>query len=452
MDLTQISTATDSNNYYYYETLGGIMYDFGWWYRITQIGVNSLFYPQYNSTVDSNKKYPIFNLSSIIESILNINRKIYSYDGIISPVGLCVVEMSKYSNLKYGPINNSFCGKQSCNVNDNNVCSKGNTVVYIKTSRNNKITGNPVNKSWNYTYLNNDASISDKLGLLETSYPPYYGGYEFVMGIENKAPSEYYDQNKKLIGKSSFKYYIIKENQFGVVPQIPVAVFSKDKNVYINSVFTAYVLNYEFFFNNLPDNAPWWTFTDYYKIIKVDLSDFTCSKSSVGIDPSVSGFIDFDVRNLNNYYRIRYRGLNNKNNVYYSDSFDLTRELKLPKYDSIFLNSSGTYVPDAIILYPSSLILIRAFSRQIVANGEFVTDGYTVDDSPTIIQRFPPDIDNASPNYYFKLRSNVGINNNNVNVNKTPNTISSAPWSSDLGSYLLNSQGTGISNIKFNLN
>lgn len=456
----------NNNDYFSWEKLGGIIYDFGWWYRITQIGVNSLFYPQYNTTIDQSKKYPIFNLSSIVQSILNFNNKYYQKD-LINPVALCLVDVGDYSDLNYGPINNSYCGKDKCNVFDNNKCSKGNVNVYIKTSRTNPNTGNSNSKWWNYSYFNANGILQDKMGLLETGYPPFYGGYELITAIEGKLPSDYYDENKKLIVKPSKKYYVIKENQFAICPQVPYPVFNSQISNYINSIFTVYILNYSFFKNNL-NNSPWWTFTKYYKIINVDLSDFTLSNNSVGssnifdtssfnslvediISPSIPS--DNQVRNLNKYFRIRYKPVSkNKNDVYYLDSFNLTKELQKIEYNNIFKDyETNNDLVEAMIIYPSSLILLETFSRiSPDNNNEYITEGYSIKDSPSIIRRIPLNIEGFSPQYYLRLRSNTGINYKSYNVIKTPNTISKLKWSSNLNPYYIYSAGTSKSTIKFN--
>lgn len=131
---------TEPNRFYFFEYLGGILYDFGWWFRLTQIGSNSLFYPQYQYTVDSNKKFPIFNLSSIVNSIIEFNKKLYPTQEYINPVGLCLIDVGKYASLENGLTNQKYV------LNNKNVCSKGNIIGFYKTSRTNPETSGSIGR------------------------------------------------------------------------------------------------------------------------------------------------------------------------------------------------------------------------------------------------------------------------------------------------------------------
>jgi len=370
---TSYYSYTKSNEYWY--LWGGMLYDFGWWYRINQVGVNSMFYPQNAFNENPNEKIPIWNLTSIVNSILNFNKNVYSQEGLglINAVAPCIVKTYDYATLEWGPMNNSYGDKK---------CSKGNTLLYIKAARTPTGVNNP---NIPYFYIN----VSDGTkytGLYEAAFPPFYGCFEMSTGVVNKRPDQYYTKSGKLIGKPSKTHYIIKENQFGICPQIPRAKLSEN-NTYINSVFTVYILKINFF-KSPPDHKPWWCFRDAYETLDIDFSQWF--NNPVEQYGKTEKYRDFA---LLNHYNITDE---DKRVGHVKKMRELLKDIK---FDRIFEERN-----EAIIIYPSSLILYQRFDTSIDGKKDSV---YNLINSPGLILRDEPK--NVASGrydyeYYIRLR------------------------------------------------
>lgn len=389
-----------------YLLFGGTIYDFGWWYRINQVGVNSLFYPQNDFIPSSNQKIPIWNLTSIVNSILNTNRYAYTMEGLglINAVAPCVVEIGSYSSLKWGPQNNKF---------NNNTCAKGNVNIYIKAARTPSGVNNPdPSKSIWYIKSTTDDG-TPKRAMYEAAFPPFYGCYEFSTGEIDKSPDLFYDKNGNLLNESSDKYFVIKENQFGICPQIPKLTLLIDNKDWYTSTFTCYIVKL-FFFQNPPDHKPWWCFREAYEPVFIDFKEWFTKNDS---------FVQFAY--LNDYDRTS--GGNIKN---------LREILKDSKYDNLFTENN-----EAILIYPSSLLVYERYSDPVDSDSVYI-----LQNSPTIILRnnFISSKNTTSELYvrlrpveqfyskyeFFNKKENDGRvrddNSNYYNVINTPSLVSSS--------------------------
>lgn len=338
----------DSDDKYndYWFLWGGTIYDYGWWYKLNQIGINSLFYPQNIFIPDTNKKIPIWNLSSIVNSILNFNKNAFSMEGLglINAVAPCVVKVEDYSTLEWGPMNNEY---------GNRKCAKGNTLLYIKAARTSTGVNNPSNIR--YTLFTDEKVM--RRGMYDTAFPPFYGCFEFSMGQVNKKPSQYYDKSGNLLSKPSNKYYIIKENQFGICPQIPRGLKSSSNNpngqsnIFINAEFTCYIVNTNFF-QSPPDHKPWWCFEKAYEILYINFKSWFDYNSKRNSNDDIT-FLEFP--ELNNYHLLPKDEDSNQKGLA-TNILNLTKLLQNEKFDRIFEGRN-----EAIIIYPSSLLVYERF-------------------------------------------------------------------------------------------
>lgn len=386
----QLVDKNDTDDFWY--LWGGMIYDFGWWYKINQIGINSMFYPQNIFSPDINKKIPIWNLSSIINSILSFNKQTYAMEGLglINAVAPCIVKVEDYSTLEWGPKNNNF----------NNKCAKGNTILYIKAARTSTGVNNPSNPVW-YT-LGTNVKVT-KRGMYEAAFPPFYGCFELSTGKVNKKPNEYYDISGNLLTKPSTSYYIIKENQFGICPQIPKGLKSSSNNpngqsnMYINGEFTCYLLNINFF-QNPPDHKPWWCFTKAYEILTINFTEWFNYKSLTLVGDDKRKFFEFP--ELNNYHLLP-KDEDEDQPGSATNILNLTKILSDSKYDKIFDGKN-----EAILIYPSSLLVYERYPTD--KNNE--DSIYILINSPGIVLRNPQlnNSDNNLPdgygNIYIRLR------------------------------------------------
>lgn len=373
---------------------GGTIYDFGWWYKLNQIGINSMFYPQNSFIPDANKKIPIWNLSSIVNSILSFNKQTYSMEGLglINAVAPCIVKVEDYATLEWGPLNNSF---------ENNKCAKGNTLLYIKAARTSTGVNNPNIPIW-YT-LGTSKRVS-KRGMYEAAFPPFYGCFELSTGKVNRSPKDYYDKSGNLLTTPSTSYYVIKENQFGICPQIPRGLKSKSNNpnsqsnISINAEFTCYLLNTNFF-QNPPDHKPWWCFEKAYEILNINFKNWFDYNSStlIGGDDKRSFY---EYPELNNY-DLQPKDEKTSQPGSATNILNLTKILSNSKYDRIFDGKN-----EAILIYPSSLLVYERFPTD-ETNSDSI---YNLINSPGIVLRNPQlnNSDNNLPtgygNLYVRLR------------------------------------------------
>lgn len=375
----------------YWFLWGGIIYDFGWWYKINQIGINSLFYPQNNFIPDNSKKFPIWNLTSIVNSILSFNKNTYSMEGLglINAVAPCIVKIEDYATLEWGPMNNKY---------DSNKCAKGNTLLYIKAARTSTGVNNPSTPVW---YILSDNKKVLKRGMYESAFPPFYGCFELSTGKVNKMPHQYYDTTGNLLSKSSKKYYIIKENQFGICPQVPRGLKSNSNNpngqsnIYINAEFTCYIVNINFF-KSPPDHKPWWCFTKSYEPLYINFKDWFEYKSLTKVNDRTF----FEYPELNNYHLLP-KDEDKSQPGMAKNILNLTKILENEKFDRIFDGKN-----EALIIYPSSLLVYERYPTD-ETNEDSI---YNLINSPGIILRNTQlnSDDNNKPagygNLYIRLR------------------------------------------------